>query len=86
MNMEEEKRVVKEQERVMSVKDWIKVAIIMMIPLVNIIMWIKWLVSDKTNLNLKNFLISGLVMMVIGFILWMLLFFFFGAMMATTPY
>lgn len=85
MNMEET-RVVKEQERVMSVKDWIKVTIIMMIPLVNIIMWIKWLVSDKTNLNLKNFLISGLVMMVIGFILWMLLFFFFGAMMATTPY
>lgn len=85
MNMEET-RIVKEQERVMSVKDWIKVTIIMMIPLVNIIMWIKWLVSDKTNLNLKNFLISGLVMMVIGFILWMLLFFFFGAMMATTPY
>ncbi|WP_297488437.1 hypothetical protein [uncultured Cetobacterium sp.] len=72
-----------EQERVMSVKDWIKVTIIMMIPFVNIIMWIKWLVSDKTNLNLKNFLISGLVMMVICFILWMLI---FGTMIATSSY
>ncbi|WP_438568539.1 hypothetical protein [Cetobacterium sp.] len=29
-------------------------------------MWIKWLVSDKTNINLKNFLIASLIMMVIG--------------------
>lgn len=76
-----------DNRKVMSVKDWIIVFLIMMIPIVNIVMWIKWLVSDKTNQNLKNFLISGLVMMAIGFVVWFLLFFFvFGAMMATTSY
>lgn len=75
-----------EQEKVLSVKDWLKVWLIMMIPIVNIVMWIKWLVSDKTNYNLKNYLISCLVVMAIGALLW---FMFFGVMMgaiiATTP-
>jgi hypothetical protein len=41
-----------------------------MIPIVNVIMWIKWLISDKTNQNLKNFLISSLIMLVIGGLFW----------------
>ena len=40
---------IKDNEKVLTVKDWIIIQIIMMIPIVNIIMWIKWLVSDKTN-------------------------------------
>lgn len=57
---------VKENEKILTVKDWLKIQLIMMIPIVNLIMWIKWLVSDKTNVNLKNFLIASLIMMVIG--------------------
>lgn len=57
---------VKENEKILTVKDWLKIQLIMMIPIVNLIMWIKWLVSDKTNINLKNFLIASLIMMVIG--------------------
>ena len=57
---------VKENEKILIVKDWLKIQLIMMIPIVNLIMWIKWLVSDKTNVNLKNFLIASLIMMVIG--------------------
>ena len=45
---------IREQEKVLGVKDWLKVLIIFMIPIVNIVMWIVWLVSEKTNLNLKN--------------------------------
>lgn len=60
---------IKDNEKVLTVKDWIIIQIIMMIPIVNIIMWIKWLVSDKTNQNLKNFLIASLVMIVIGMII-----------------
>ncbi|WP_407535740.1 hypothetical protein [Cetobacterium somerae] len=56
----------KENEKILTVKDWLKIQLIMMIPIVNLIMWIKWLVSDKTNVNLKNFLIASLIMMVIG--------------------
>ncbi|MHA5060827.1 hypothetical protein [Cetobacterium somerae] len=63
---------IKNNEKVLTVKDWIIIQIIMMIPIVNIIMWIKWLVSDKTNQNLKNFLIASLVMIVIGMIIWFL--------------
>ena len=57
---------VKENEKILTLKDWLKIQLIMMIPIVNLIMWIKWLVSDKTNVNLKNFLIASLIMMVIG--------------------
>ena len=63
---------IKDNEKVLTVKDWIIIQIIMMIPILNIIMWIKWLVSDKTNQNLKNFLIASLVMLVIGAIIWFL--------------
>ena len=63
---------IKDNEKVLTIKDWIIIQIIMMIPIVNIIMWIKWLVSDKTNQNLKNFLIASLVMIVIGMIIWFL--------------
>ena len=63
---------IKDNEKVLTVKNWIIIQIIMMIPIVNIIMWIKWLVSDKTNQNLKNFLIASLVMLVIGAIIWFL--------------
>ncbi|MGL4863903.1 MAG: hypothetical protein ACRC4T_12365 [Cetobacterium sp.] len=57
---------IKENEKILTVKDWLKIQLILMIPIVNLIMWIKWLVSDKTNINLKNFLIASLIMMVIS--------------------
>lgn len=57
---------IKENEKILTVKDWLKIQLIMMIPIINLIVWIKWLVSDKTNVNLKNFLIASLIMMVIG--------------------
>lgn len=63
---------VKDNEKVLTVKDWIVIQIIMMIPIVNIIMWIKWLVSSNTNQNLKNFLIASLVMIILGSIIWFL--------------
>lgn len=63
---------VKDNEKVLTVKSWIIIQIIMMIPIVNIIMWIKWLVSEKTNQNLKNFLIASLVMIFLGIIIWFL--------------
>lgn len=75
---------VKENEKVLTVKDWLKIQLIMMIPIVNLIMWIKWLVSDKTNINLKNFLIASLIMMVIGGIVGVIWFVALAGFLATT--
>lgn len=57
---------IKENEKILTIKDWLKIQLIMMIPIVNLIMWIKWLISDKTNINLKNYLIALLIIVVIG--------------------
>ncbi len=32
---------VKENEKILTVKDWLKIQLIMMIPMINLIMWIK---------------------------------------------
>lgn len=75
---------IREQEKVLSVKDWLKVLIIFIIPIVNIVMWIIWLVSEKTNLNLKNYLIANLVFIGIFMLLWFIFFFgIFGIFAAT---
>ncbi|WP_279119502.1 hypothetical protein [Fusobacterium varium] len=75
---------IREQEKVLGIKDWLKVLIIFMIPIVNIVMWIVWLVSEKTNLNLKNYLIASLTLIGIFLLLWIILFFgIFGVFTAT---
>ena len=56
-----------ERERVLTVKDWLKIFLIGVVPILGFIMLIKWLVSDKTNLNLKNYLKALLILMAIFF-------------------
>lgn len=60
---------IREQEKILGIKDWLKIIIISMIPIVNIVMWIVWLVSEKTNLNLKNCLIANLILLGISIFL-----------------
>ena len=74
-HIERDIKKIREQEKVLGIKDWLKVLIIFMIPIVNIVMWIVWLVSEKTNLNLKNYLIASLILIVIFLLLWIILFF-----------
>lgn len=47
----------------MSVKDWLITYLITVIPIVNIVMLITWAVSDKTNVNKKNWTIAAFLMM-----------------------
>lgn len=75
---------IREQEKVLGIKDWLKVLIIFMIPIVNIVMWIVWLVSKKTNLNLKNYLIASLILIGIFLLLWIILFFGIFGVFTTT--
>lgn len=47
----------------MSVKDWLITYLITVIPIVNIVMLITWAVSDKTNVNKKNWARAAFLMM-----------------------
>lgn len=83
-HIETDIKKIREQEKVLGIKDWLKILIIFMIPIVNIVMWIVWLVSEKTNLNLKNYLIASLILIGIFLLLWIILFFgIFGVFTAT---
>lgn len=64
---------VKENEKILKIKDWVKINLLMMIPIINIIMCIIWLVSDKTNKNLKNFLMASLIILAIFFVVYLIL-------------
>lgn len=66
INISQNNMEIKENERVLTVRDWLIIQLIMMIPILNIIMWVKWLISDKTNQNLRNFLIASFVMLILG--------------------
>lgn len=65
-----EERFVAENEKVMTVKDWLICQILMIIPIVNIIMVIKWLVCKNTNVNLKNLIISSIIMIFLGILIY----------------
>ncbi|MGL6063501.1 MAG: hypothetical protein ACRC0S_00190 [Fusobacteriaceae bacterium] len=65
MELREDEVEIKENEKVLTIKDWLKFYLIIFVPILNIIMCIKWLVSDKTNKNLKNYLISSLIIFLI---------------------
>ena len=59
-----------ERERVLTVKDWLKIFLIGAVPILGFVMYIKWLVSDKTNLNLKNYLVTYLIFIMISSVLY----------------
>lgn len=54
---------------IVKVSDWLLTYILLMIPVVNIIMLILWLVSKKTNPSKKNFLKVQIIFMVVGILL-----------------
>ncbi|MEG9320846.1 hypothetical protein [Fusobacterium varium] len=53
-----------------EIKDLLRILVIPIIPTINIIMCFKLLISKNTNLNLKNYLISILIITMLWFILW----------------
>ncbi len=74
-----------ERERVLTVKDWLKIFLIGVVPILGFIMLIKWLVSDKTNLNLKNYVKASLIIIAILFAIYIVLFgAIFGAMLSNS--
>ena len=55
-------------KEVMSVGSYIGVFILSVIPIVNIICWIVWLVSPNTNRNKKNYIIANIVLFIIAIV------------------
>ena len=58
----------------MSVGSYIGMFFINMIPIVNIICWIVWLVSPNTNKNKKNYIIANIVFSIIVGVVYGILF------------
>ncbi|TKI54138.1 hypothetical protein E8L90_00995 [Brevibacillus antibioticus] len=56
---------VAENEKVMTMKAWIPVALLMMLPFVNIVFLFVWAFGSDGNLNRKNFAKASLLFMAI---------------------
>ncbi|MFF0827674.1 hypothetical protein ACFYU8_12410 [Brevibacillus sp. NPDC003359] len=56
---------VAENEKVMTMKDWIMVSLFMMIPIANIVLLFIWAFGSDGNLNRKNWAKANLLLMAI---------------------
>lgn len=56
---------VAENEKVMTMKDWILVSLFMMIPIANIVLLFVWAFGSDGNLNRKNWSKATLLLMAI---------------------
>ena len=60
-------------DKPLSIKDYLIVFLIMMIPIANIIMLLIWAFDKKANTNRRNFARAGLIYMIIWYVLGILL-------------
>lgn len=65
-----------ENERVMSVKEWLITFLIMMVPVVNLVMYFVWAFGSEGNLNRKNWAKANLLIMGVCIGLYLCVFFF----------
>lgn len=65
----------KEDEKVMTVGNWMVVNLLMLIPLVNIILLFVWSFGDGTNKNKKSYARASLIWMAIVFVIYMVIIF-----------
>ncbi|MGK5507077.1 hypothetical protein [Brevibacillus formosus] len=73
---------VAENEKVMTMKDWIIVSLFMMIPIANIVLLFVWAFGSDGNLNRKNWAKAGLLLLAIL----MGLYFVFGTIIAIVTF
>lgn len=67
---------VPENERVMSVKEWVITYLILMIPVVNLVMYFVWAFGSEGNLNRKNWAKANLLILGVCIGLYLSFFFF----------
>lgn len=67
--------------KVMSVKEWLLIFVIMILPIVNIVMLFIWAFGSETNKIKSNWAKATLIWMVIVIVLYILFFAAFGASM-----
>lgn len=61
--------------RPMTLGDWMLTILVLAIPVVNIVMYVYWAVSDSGNANRRTFCQASILWAVIGFGIMMLVFF-----------
>jgi heme/copper-type cytochrome/quinol oxidase subunit 2 len=64
---------VPQNERVMSVKDWLITSLILCIPLVGIIMLFVWAFGGDVNKNKQNYAKASLIFVAIAFVVYILI-------------
>ena len=70
----------------LSITDWLITFILLTIPVVNLIMFIYWIVSTTGNINRKNYLLANLIWFAIIFVIITIVLFVFGGMAAIMSY
>ena len=66
-------------QKIVSVSDWVITKLILLIPIVNIIMLFIWAFNNKTNLNKSNWAKASLIVWTIGFLFYFVIIFLFIA-------
>lgn len=67
--METQEQIIKQNQSVVTVGDWIITMILMCIPIVNFIMLLIWAFSSSTPVSKANWAKASLIFMIIGFVL-----------------
>lgn len=67
--METQEQIIKQNQSVVTIGDWIITMILMCIPIVNFIMLLVWAFSRSTPASKVNWAKASLIFMIIGFVL-----------------
>lgn len=67
--METQEQIIKQNQSVVTIGDWIITMILMCIPIVNFIMLLVWAFSRSTPASKANWAKASLIFMIIGFVL-----------------
>ena len=61
------------QEEIVSTHDWLLTLLIMFIPILNIVMILRWSLSPNTNPNKLNFIKAGVIIFALTATVWWLI-------------
>jgi hypothetical protein len=67
-----------QEYRAVSVGNWMLTMVLMGIPIINIILLFVWAFGSNTEISKANWAKAALVWMLLGFIIWFVVFFAFG--------
>jgi|GEM_PF-2522232 len=61
------------QEEIVPMHDWLLTLLIMFVPILNIVMILRWSLSPNTNANKLNFVKAQVIVFILAALVWWLL-------------